>query len=147
VDDDGTGWNEVLVAGWSPAVRTAVVARVEVLTASHRGVLVRALRDPEDARSAWTEAAHRAVLAAIRDETGADLEELGSQAAWECYEQVWDALVARWRDGGSLAVAARGRAPAGGRARRARPPPAAGTTPTTGSTVSPAATTGTVDFF
>lgn len=107
--DDESGWNDVLVGGWHAGVRDAVVVRVERQTFGHHGQLVRTLRDPETARFAWVEVLHRQVVAAIRDETGADLDALGSQAAWACYEQVWERLRTRWARGGRLA-----RVPLGG---------------------------------
>lgn len=109
MDDDGTGWNEVLVGGWTPAVRDAIVGRVEARTTGWRGPLVRVLTDPERAPAPWTEALHRAVILAIAEETGADLDDLGSHAAWACYEEVWDALVSRWTDGGTLYTVPLGR--------------------------------------
>lgn len=99
--DDDTGWDAILVDGWGPLVRHAVVERVERATVGARGTLVRALADPEHARFAWTEWLHERVVDAIHHETGANLDRLGSQAAWACYEDSWDALVCRWRDGGS----------------------------------------------
>lgn len=104
MDDDDTGWNEVLVGGWTEAVRDRVVARVETMTVGWRGSLVRTLAVPDDVPDRWTEALHRAIVLAIRDETGADLDLLGSHAAWGCYEDVWDALRAGWEDGGDLAT-------------------------------------------
>lgn len=109
--DDDTGWTTWLLAVWSPELRDAVVDRIEEASVGHRGWMVRALLDPERARPGWTETLHALVLAAIRDETGADLEVMGSQAAWEAYEQVWDRLVARWGDGGGLAVVPLGAEP------------------------------------
>ena len=97
--DDGSGWNDILLELWSDAVRDAVVARIERETVGRRGWLVRVFCDPEAVRGEFTETAHALVLAAIRDETGADLDDLGSQAAWECYEQVWEALDERLRTG------------------------------------------------
>lgn len=110
--DDESGWNELLIGGWSAGVRDAVVARVEAATAGRHGQLVRTLSDPDAARYAWTEALHEAVVAGIRDETGADLDALGSQAAWACYEQVWDRLRTRWGRGGRLARVPLGAEPA-----------------------------------
>ncbi len=95
--DDGSGWNDILLELWSDAVRDAVVARIERETVGRRGWLVRVFCEPETVREEFTETAHALVLAAIRDETGADLDDLGSQAAWECYEHVWDALGERLR--------------------------------------------------
>lgn len=89
---------------WSRRVLDAVVADVERRTVGLRGALVRTLHAPETARYAWTERLHRLVLDAIRDATGEDLEEHGSQAAWDCYDQVWRRLAARWADGGRLAT-------------------------------------------
>jgi hypothetical protein len=109
--DDDSGWNDVLVGGWHAGVRDAVVVRVERRTFGRHGQLVRTLHDPEAARFAWVEILHRHVVAAIREETGADLDALGSQAAWACYEQVWDGLRTRWADGGRLARVPLGREP------------------------------------
>jgi hypothetical protein len=111
VDDDGTGWNEVLLSLWGDDTRDAVVARIERVATSRRGWLVRVFSDPDRVRPNLTETVHQLVLAAIQDETGADLEALGSQAAWDCYEQVWDALAARWSDGGALVAVPLGREP------------------------------------
>lgn len=102
MDDDDTGWNEVLVGGWTEQVRDDVVERVEALTEAWRAPLVRTLRDPHGVPPAWTESLHRAVLVAIQEVTGADLDLLGSHAAWGCYEEVWDTLAAAWEDGGDL---------------------------------------------
>jgi hypothetical protein len=102
--DDESGWNEVLLEVWSEDLRDQVVTRIESLSVGRHGWLVRVFSDPEGVAVGLTETVHALVLAAIRDETGADLEELGSQAAWECYEQVWDHLAERWADGGELAV-------------------------------------------
>ncbi|MFA9429273.1 hypothetical protein [Egicoccus sp. AB-alg2] len=101
--DDETGWNDVLTGGWHAGVRDAVVTRVERLSQCRHGQLVRTLSDLEAARYAWVEDLHRLVVVAIRDETGADLDELGSQAAWACYEDVWERLRVRWSRGGRLA--------------------------------------------
>lgn len=109
--DDETGWHEVLLRAWTPGVRDAVVARIEAATVGRRGWFVRVLAGEADERPGWTETVHALIVAAIRDETGADLDELGSQAAWEAYEQVWDRLVARWGDGGGLAVVPLGAEP------------------------------------
>jgi hypothetical protein len=94
--DDDTGWNEVLVGVWGPRVLDAAVAHVERATVGARCLLVHTLRDPDQARPGWVEQLHALVIEAIYHETGADLDELGSQAAWTAYEQVWDALAARW---------------------------------------------------
>lgn len=102
--DDDSGWDQVLVQGWGPLVRAAVVDRIERALIGRRGLLVRTMADPDAARYAWTEALHRLVLDAIRAETGADLDSLGSQAAWACYDDTWRALEARWRDGEPLVV-------------------------------------------
>jgi hypothetical protein len=106
--DDESGWNQILLELWSPAVRDAVVDRIDRAAVGRHGWLVRVFADPDHVREALTEIVHAVVLAAIRDETGADLDGLGSQAAWECYEQVWTELGRRWADGGSLAVVALG---------------------------------------
>lgn len=107
--DDESGWDEVLRGTWSDRVRDQVVDRIEQVTVARRGWLVRVLADPDHVRRELTELVHAVVLAAIRDETGADLDLLGSQAAWECYEQVWDELTRRWADGGPLAKVPLGR--------------------------------------
>ena len=123
--DDDSGWNDVLLGLWSTAVRDAVVTRIEAATVGRRGWLVRVFAAPERARSGLTETVHALVLAAIRDETGADLDALGSQAAWECYEQVWDALGARWSGGGGTVAVPLGREPEVVRALAALPVEAA----------------------
>lgn len=109
--DDESGWNEVLLEVWSEDLRDQVVARIESIAVGRHGWLVRVFSDPEGVAGGLTETVHAIVLAAIRDETGADLEELGSQAAWECYEQVWDRLAVRWADGGELAIVPLGAEP------------------------------------
>jgi hypothetical protein len=101
--DDETGWNDILLELWNDDVRDAVVVRIERATVGRRGWLVRVFADPDGCRAEFTETVHALVVAAIRDETGADLDALGSQAAWESYEQVWEALRERWCTGGSLA--------------------------------------------
>jgi hypothetical protein len=111
VDDDGTGWNELLVGGWTSDVRDAVVRRVERATTGRHGRLVRTVADPEAVRPAWVEQLHELILAAIAAETGADLDALGSQAAWACYDAVWDELAARWSDGGALVTVPLGAEP------------------------------------
>lgn len=107
--DDTTGWDEVLRGSWSDRVRDLVIGRIEEATLARRGWLVRVVTDPDQVRPELTETVHAVVLAAIRDETGADLEELGSQAAWECYEDVWRELTERWAGGGPLATVPLGR--------------------------------------
>jgi hypothetical protein len=102
--DDESGWDEVLTGVWGPAVRDAVVARVETATVGARCLLVCTLQDEGFGREGWVEQLHHLVVTAIRDETGADLDELGSQAAWTTYEEVWEHLAARWRDGGPMAL-------------------------------------------
>lgn len=102
--DDSSGWNQILLELWSVQVRDAVVARIERAAVGRHGWLARVFADPDGTREALTETVHAVVLAAIRDETGADLDALGSQAAWECYEQVWRELERRWVDGGPLAI-------------------------------------------
>lgn len=114
--DDESGWNAILLFMWTDQVRDAVVARVERDTLGRRGWLVRVFADPDRARPSLIEAVHMRVVEAIRDETGADLDHLGSQAAWECYEQVWAALDRRWRHGGTLAVVPLGDEPTVSRA-------------------------------
>lgn len=100
--DDDSGWTEVLVDGWGPLVRDAVVDRVERATVGRRGVLVRALLEETASagHAACVEEVHERIVLAVREETGADLDELGSQAAWACYDQVWGRLQARWASGG-----------------------------------------------
>lgn len=109
--DDDSGWNEVLLGLWSDALRDDVVARIERTCVGRHGWLVRVFCAPEDVASSLTETVHAIILAAIRDETGADLEDLGSQAAWDCYEQVWVLLASRWADGGTLGVVPLGSEP------------------------------------
>ena len=102
--DDETGWHELLVGVWSPRVRDAVVAHVERATVGARCLLVHTLHDPDQARPGWIEQLHGLVIEGIFAETGAHLDELGSQAAWEAYEEVWEALAARWSNGGGCAT-------------------------------------------
>jgi hypothetical protein len=109
--DDDSGWNDLLLQLWSEDVRDAVVARIEAATVGRRGWLVRVFAAPDAVRPELTETVHALVLAAIRDETGADLDVLGSQAAWECYEQVWEELAQRWSGGGRTEVVGIGREP------------------------------------
>ncbi len=98
--------------GWSDEVRSAVVDLVGELTVGWRGPLVRTLAAEVGADRGWTETLHRLVLDAIGQVTGADLDELGSQAAWACYEDVWHALQRAWGDGGELATVPLGQEPA-----------------------------------
>ena len=100
VVDDESGWNDLLLELWTEEVRDDVVRRIEDAMVGRRGWLVRVFSAPDRVRAELTETVHAVVLAAIRDETGADLDVLGSQAAWECYEQVWEELAGRWVDGG-----------------------------------------------
>lgn len=104
--DDDTGWTEILVGGWGPLVRDAAADRVERALVGRRGILVRALTEEAASRShaACIEQVHELVVEAIRGETGADLDAMGSQAAWACYEDVWARLQSRWADGASLPV-------------------------------------------
>lgn len=120
--DDESGWHGVLLELWTPRVRDAVVARIERATLGRRGVLVRTLAYPEAAPEDWTEALHELVIASIQEETGADLDRLGSQAAWECYEQVWVALTRRWAEGGETALVPLGAEPEVDRLIRGLPP-------------------------
>lgn len=106
MSDDETGWNEVLTGVWNPGVRDAVVTRVEDATVGARCLLVCTLRDEGRGREGWVEQLHHLVVEGIRQETGADLDELGSQAAWASYEEVWDTLATRWQHGGDLATVA-----------------------------------------
>ncbi len=112
MDDDGSGWHGVLLELWSTEVRDAVVRRLEDAAVGRHGWFVQVFSDPDQADGGLTETVHALVLAAIRDETGADLESLGSQAAWDCYEQVWDRLAERWADGGRLSRVRLGEEPA-----------------------------------
>lgn len=106
--DDDSGWTEILVDGWGPLVRAAVVDRVERGLVGRRGVLVRALTEEvaSAGHAACVEEVHARVVEAIRQETGADLDELGSQAAWACYDEVWGQLQSRWLAGGTTVVVA-----------------------------------------
>ena len=97
--DDDTEWTRILVDGWGPLVLDAVAQRVERAMIGRRGVLVRALgeeRRPSPGHAACVEEVHERILEAIRVETGADLEALGSQAAWATYDQVWGRLQQDW---------------------------------------------------
>jgi hypothetical protein len=125
VDDDGSGWHEVLLAVWDDTVRDAVVDRLERTCTGRLGWFARVFATPDTASEAVTETVHALVLAAIRDETGADLDELGSQAAWDCYEAVWSTLDERWHDGGTLWAVALGAEPQVVRDLAALPPEAA----------------------
>ena len=100
--DDESGWNAILVEGWSDHVRAAVCSRVEDAMTDARGVLAVAVAMPDDAPPDAVERVHDAIVAAIADETGADLDELGSQAAWATYDDVWAELGRRWDDGGGM---------------------------------------------
>lgn len=100
--DDETGWSLILTDGWGPLVLDAVVRRIEHDALGERAQLVRAVLDPDDAPATDVEAVHALILGAIEVETGADLEELGSQAAWACYEQTWVELARRWSGGGRM---------------------------------------------
>ena len=100
--DDESGWNAILVEGWGELVRAAVCDRVEDAMRDARGVLAVAVAMPEDAPAAAVERVHDAVVAAIATETGADLDELGSQAAWATYDDVWAELGRRWADGNGM---------------------------------------------
>ena len=108
--DDDTGWTEILVDGWGPLLCAAVVERVERGMVGRRGVLSRALREEASSpgHAACVEEVHARVVEAIRIETGADLDELGSQAAWACYDQVWGRLQHRWEAGGGTVAVAPG---------------------------------------
>ena len=123
--DDESGWNDLLLELWTDDVRDAVVRRIEEAMVGRRGWLVRVFAAPERVRAELTETVHAVVLAAIRDETGADLDVLGSQAAWECYEQVWEQLAERWADGGRTAAVPLGAEPEVVRSLATLPPEAA----------------------
>lgn len=100
--DDESGWHAILVEGWGDLVRAAVCDRVDDALATARGVLAIAVVTPDGAPAAAVERVHHAVVAAIAAETGADLDELGSQSAWATYEDVWEELGRRWADGGRM---------------------------------------------
>lgn len=100
--DDETGWNQVLVEGWGDLVRAAVCDRVDDAFRHARGVLAVAVTDPDDAPADVVERIHGGVLVAIAAETGANLDELGSQAAWATYDDTWAELARRWSDGGPM---------------------------------------------
>ncbi|MFT5223624.1 MAG: hypothetical protein ACI867_001946, partial [Glaciecola sp.] len=100
--DDDSGWSLILTEGWGPLVLDAVARRVEAAALGERSILHRAVTDPERAAAHDVERVHDLILTAIKIETGANLEELGSQAAWACYEQTWDHLTQRWLAGGRL---------------------------------------------
>lgn len=100
--DDESGWNAILVEGWGELVRGAVCDRVTEAMTAARGVLAIAVVTPDAAPPAAVERVHTAVLGAIMAETGANLDELGSQAAWATYDDVWAELGRRWIDGGGM---------------------------------------------
>lgn len=102
--DDESGWNAILVEGWGELVRAAVCDRVADRMRHARGVLAVAVVTPDEAPAAAVERVHDAVVAAIAAETGADLDELGSQAAWATYDDVWAELGRRWADGSGMEV-------------------------------------------
>lgn len=101
--DDDSGWTEILVGSWGPLVRAAVVERVERALVGRRGILWRAVTEEAASagHAACVEEVHEQVVAAIRVETGADIDALGSQAAWACYDEVWGGLQRRWAAGGT----------------------------------------------
>ncbi len=100
--DDTSGWDAVLVEGWGPLVRAAVCDRVQDAMTGARGLLAVCVTTPDDAPPAAIERVHDAVIAAIAVETGAHLDDLGSQSAWATYDDVWAELGRRWVDGGGL---------------------------------------------
>lgn len=102
--DDESGWNAILVEGWGTLVRAAVCDRVEEALRTARGVLAIAVATPDDAPATAVERVHDEIIAAIGAETGANLDELGSQAAWATYDDVWAELGRRWADGGAMEV-------------------------------------------
>lgn len=104
--DDESGWNAILVEGWGDHVRAAVCDRVGDAMATARGVLAIAVVAPEDAPADAVERVHDQIVAAIAAETGADLDELGSQAAWATYDDVWAELGRLWADGGGMEAVA-----------------------------------------
>ena len=93
--DDESGWHEILIDGWGPLVRSAVVERAVDAFAFRRGVLAETVANPDDAEAQWVEDVHTAIVEGIRTETGANIEELGSQAAWAPYTEVWQGLADR----------------------------------------------------
>lgn len=101
MDDEAT-WSLILTDEWGPLVLDAVVRRIEDATRGNRALLVHTVVDPDRVPPLWVEHLHDVVLDAIRVETGADLDELGSQASWAVYEHTWDALRERWSAGGRL---------------------------------------------
>lgn len=106
--DDESGWHQVLVEGWDELVRAAVCDRLDDAFATARGVLALAVTDPDGAPADAVERVHDGVVVAIAAETGANLDELGSQAAWATYDDTWAELGRRWSDGGPMEpVAAR----------------------------------------
>lgn len=102
--DDESGWNAILVEGWGELVRAAVCDRVGDALSTTRGVLAIAVATPDEAPPTAVEQVHDAIVAAIAAETGANLDELGSQAAWATYDDVWAELGRRWSDGGGMEV-------------------------------------------
>ena len=100
--DDDSGWNAVLVEGWDDDVRAAVCDRVDAAFRHARGVLAIAATEPDAAPADAVERVHTAIVTAIAAETGANLDELGSQAAWATYDDVWAELGRRWADGPGL---------------------------------------------
>lgn len=108
--DDDSGWTAILVDGWGPLVRAAVTERVERGLVGRRGILVRALTEEAASvtHAACVEEVHARIVRGILDETGADLDELGSQAAWACYDEVWGQLQQRWSGGGRTQPVAAG---------------------------------------
>jgi hypothetical protein len=100
--DDESGWHQVLVEGWGDLVRAAVCDRLDDAFATCRGVLALAVTDPDGAPADAVERVHDGVVVAIAAETGANLDELGSQAAWATYDDTWAELGRRWADGGPM---------------------------------------------
>jgi hypothetical protein len=100
--DDSSGWDAVLVVGWGPLVREVVCVRVEDALAAARGVLAIAATDPDHAPAATVERLHDAIVEAIAIETGANLDQLGSQSAWATYDDVWSELGRRSCDDSSM---------------------------------------------
>ncbi len=76
--DDESGWTQILLEVWSPEVRDAVVEHIERSSVGRHGWLVRVFADLDGGSGPLTEIVHAVVLAAIRDETGADLDGLGN---------------------------------------------------------------------
>jgi hypothetical protein len=93
--DDETGWTEILLDVWGPLVLDAVAHQVEQAFSTRRGLLAATALDPDEVDTDWVESVHVAVVAGIAAETGADIEEMGSQSVWAIYDEIWTALASR----------------------------------------------------